>query len=357
MWLLAGTATADTLRIATYNTELKRDGPGLLLRDILKDDAQVASVVGVIAHVNPDIVLLQSFDYDLGLVALTAFLERLRAAGADYPYLFARAPNTGIPTGADLDRDGRLGEAEDAQGYGEFTGQGGMALLSKLPIDETATHDFAPVLWVDLPGASLPRLGGGAYFSDSVLAQLRLSSVGHWDVPVVLPDGTRLHLLAFHASTPAFDGAESRNDLRNRDELRFWEQYLDKVPGAFVLLGDANLDPADGDGLRSAMRTFLANPSIQDPMPQSVGATEAAISQGGVNLGQRGDPSLDTADWPDEDGWPGNLRVDYVLPSAGLRVLDAGVFWPASSDPLRALLGEGEGRASRHALVWADIGW
>jgi hypothetical protein len=353
---VAQPASADALRIATYNTEMHRDGPGLLLRDILAGtDPQIDSIIKIIAHVDPDVLLLTSFDYDLGLAALTAFAADLRLVGVDYPYAFARAPNTGRPTDADLDADGRRGEAEDAHGYGDFAGQGGMALLSRLPIDEHAVQDFAPMLWVDLPGASLPVIDDKPYFSPQVTATLRLSSVGHWDLPVILPDGTRLHLLAFHNSTPAFDGVEARNDLRNRDELRFWNGYLDQISEPFVLLGDANLDPSDGDGLRGAMQLFLKDARLQDPMPQSVGATEAAARQGGVNLAQQGDPSLDTADWPDEPGFPGNLRVDYVLPSSALNVQDAGVFWPASRDPFAALLGEGEGRASRHALVWVDL--
>ena len=36
-------ASAETLRIATFNTDLARDGPGLLLRDILKGADDVLS--------------------------------------------------------------------------------------------------------------------------------------------------------------------------------------------------------------------------------------------------------------------------------------------------------------------------
>ena len=74
--------------------------------------------------------------------------------------------------------------------------------------------------------------------------------------------------------------------------------------------------------------------------------------QAGRNLTHTGDPALDTADWSDETG-PGNLRVSYVLPDKRLQVIDAGVFWPASNDPLRNLI-TGEG-AARHRLVWVDL--
>jgi hypothetical protein len=52
-------------------------------------------------------------------------------------------------------------------------------------------------------------------------------------------------------------------------------------------------------------------------------------------------------DWPNV----GRLRVDYVLPSAGLEVLDSGVFWPAADAPDHATVSA----ASRHRLVWVDI--
>ena len=62
--LLALPANAETIRIATFNTELARKGPGLLLRDVLKGTDDIASVQDAINTVNPDIIALQSFDYD-----------------------------------------------------------------------------------------------------------------------------------------------------------------------------------------------------------------------------------------------------------------------------------------------------
>jgi hypothetical protein len=40
------------------------------------------------------------------------------------------------------------------------------------------------------------------------------------------------------------------------------------------------------------------------------------------------------------------LRVSYVLPSWGWRVVDAGVVWPAADGPAVA---------GAHHLVWVDI--
>jgi hypothetical protein len=351
--VLALPGSAETLRFATFNADLSRDGPGLLLQELRRGtSAQVAAVVEVIASAAPDVLLLTGVDWDHDLLALQALQAALAAKGAVYDYRFAPRPNSGMPSGLDLDGDGRLGGARDAQGYGRFAGEGGMALLSRLPVDTTAARDFSALLWRDLPDA----LTGGARLSPDALAQQRLSSTGHWDVPLRLPQGGAVHVLAFLATPPVFDGPEDRNGRRNHDEAAFWLRYLaGRLPAAppaapFVLMGDANLDPADGEGRPGALRALLAHPALQDPAPRSAGAVVAAAAQGGPNATQVGDAALDTVDWP-EAGDLGNRRVDYVLPSAGLRVLGSGVIWPAPGEPLA----ETAEAASRHRLVWVDV--
>ena len=334
--------------------ELARKGPGLLLRDILTgEDPAVLAVQEVLAHADPDIVLLTGIDWDLGLAAVRALTEPL-----DYPHLFGLRPNSGMPTGRDMDGDGRLGGPRDAQGYGWFSGQGGMALLSRVPVDAAGVRSFSEVPWRDLPYAQLPKIGGAPFPSEEALAVQRLSSVAHWDVPVVLPSGERLHLLTFAATTPVFDGPEDRNGLRNHDEVMFWTQYLNGAldwsppKGPVIVLGNANLDPVDGHGRREAVLGLLSHPRLQDPEPRSAGGTAAAEAQGGVNARHSGPPEMDTADWRDENG-PGNLRVSYVLPDRRLQVTGSGVFWPAPEDPLHRLV-SGEG-LPRHRLVWVDV--
>ena len=87
---------------------------------------------------------------------------------------------------------------------------------------------------------------------------------------------------------------------------------------------------------------------------RGVGAAlgEAAL-QGGANASHRGDPALDTADFSDRA--PGNLRVDYALPSTGLGVVRAGVFWPVQADPLSRLTGTFPFPTSDHRPVWVDL--
>ncbi|MEZ5777482.1 MAG: endonuclease/exonuclease/phosphatase family protein [Paracoccaceae bacterium] len=309
------------------------------------------AAAAVIARAAPDVLLLNGFDYDLDGAALAAFAGTVEKHGRRYPHFFAFRPNTGWATGIDLDGDGRRGGPGDAQGFGRFAGQGGMALLSRLPVDLGDAADYSGFLWRDLPGS----LVAGAGLSEDALAIQRLSTTGHWSVPVALPEGGQLTLLAWHASPPVFDGPEDRNGRRNHDETAFWLRLLDgalsyDLPvGPFIIVGDANLDPVDGDGRPEALMELLSDARVKDPVPQSAGGA-AAIAQGGANGAQRGDPAADTADWPDDPG-PGNMRVDYVLPSADLTVVAAGVWWP-SPDESGA---EEAARASRHRLVWVDI--
>ena len=69
-------------------------------------------------------------------------------------------------------------------------------------------------------------------------------------------------------------------------------------------------------------------------------------SHGRTAPAQKGAPALDTALYDF-----GGLRVDYVLPSADLRLTGAGVLWPPEGDPLADTLRA----ASRHYPVWVEV--
>ncbi|MGS4945123.1 endonuclease/exonuclease/phosphatase family protein [Meridianimarinicoccus sp. RP-17] len=348
--LLASPLRADdgVLRLAVYTVEMDRTGPGLLLRDLKRGDPEADAVARVIAHADPDVILLLRFDYDADGLALGAFADLLSSHGVDYKHHFALHPNAGRMTDFDLDGDGRLRGPGDAQGYGLFAGQNGMAILSKLPIDTAAMRDFSDFLWRDLPGAVLPTYPDGTPFpSAAAQSAQRLSSIGHWNVPVILPDGGRLHLLAWHATPPVFDGPEDRNGLRNRDEIRFWQVYLDgglgpAPPAApFVVLGNANNDPKRGDGLDAAITGLLRHPALLDPRP---------VSQ----LGAAGGVPEATVAWDVPDA-PPMMRVDYLLPSAVLDVQGAGIVWSAPGPDTETPSEPDTGTGSRHGLVWVDI--
>ncbi|MGR3323665.1 MAG: endonuclease/exonuclease/phosphatase family protein [Pseudooceanicola sp.] len=343
--LTAAGAAAAELRVAYYHTELSREGPGLMLRDIAAEEAQVVALRRVIEAVDPDILVLGGMDFDARGVALGAF-----NAALDRPYAHAvpLRPNRGIATGLDLDGDGRLGGPGDAQAYGRFAGQGGMALLSRFP-PAGAARSLNEVLWRDLPDSLMVDHAGKPGASGLGAGVQRLSSGGHWIVPLAIADGQEVAIMAFHASPPVFDGPEDRNGRRNHDEIRMWQHLLDgRLPvvppeGACVLAGTANADPFDGEARRAGIRGLLSDPRFRDPKPLSEGGAAHA------NPGHAGTPGLDTVDW--EEPEPGNLRVDYVLPSARMEVVAAGVFWPAPEAPLA----ETAARASRHRLVWVDL--
>ncbi len=331
--LAASAAGAESYRFLTYNAELTRKGPGLLVRDLMRfEDAALIETLQRIVELKPDVAALQSFDFDHNHVALQLVQDRLAELGHAMPYRFALMPNAGQSTGFDLNRDGRLDTASDRQGYGQFLGQGGVAILSRHPIETQAAKDLSSLLWKDLPDAHLPK----DYFTAQELDVLRLHGVAAWDVPVHLPGGT-VHVLAVQASSPVFDGPENRNGLRNADQLRFWDDYVSEMEQPFVLMGGLNNDPFDGEGLSPPLRSLLGNAALQDTRPRSAPRDE----QDPLHLG----PTLeDTVDWGREIG---SLRVDYILPSAGLGVVASGVDWGDDA--------QNHEDAPAHRPVWVDL--
>ncbi|MEP1943131.1 MAG: endonuclease/exonuclease/phosphatase family protein, partial [Sulfitobacter sp.] len=140
----------------------------------------------------------------------------------------------------------------------------------------------------------------------------------HWVVPITTSGGMPLRLMTFYATPPIYDGEEDRNGRRNHDEIAFWSDYLARnpAPSPFVLMGTANIDPARGNGRAEGINALLSHPNLQNPFDDSP-----------------------TADFRDPK--PGDLRVDYLLPSVGWRVLDHGLVTAPD--------------ASRHSLLWVDI--
>jgi len=365
---------AASVRVATFNASLNRPQAGQLAEELVAPGSEKAShVAAILQRVRPDILLLNEFDFDAEGVALDGFVANYLAVSqqgetpVDYTYRYASEVNAGVPSGVDLDGDGAISNGNDAFGWGRFPGQYGMAILSRYPIDIEGVRTFTTFLWKDMPGALLPvnSTTGESFYSEDALAVFRLSSKSHWDVPIRI-DEQVLHLLASHPTPPVFDGSEDRNGRRNRDEIRFWADYLstDRAgyiyddagvtgglhPGAdFVIVGDLNADPFDGESVGHAVRMLLEHPRVAgDFTPFSDGGTAAANRQRRANDSHQGDPVFDTADF--SDSGPGNLRTDYVLPSRTLAIDDGGVFWPVISDS------ESEwARASDHHLVWIDL--
>ena len=298
--------------MALWHAKLSREGSGLFWRDLQNKEASFVDIAKAISEADADIVVLTRFDFDANDTALREFAT---IVGAGHDHVMALHSNSGLPTGLDIDGDGRVEEPEDAQAYGRFPGQEALAVMSRFPIDRSAVRSFNDILWRDLPGTHIKPEDTGADVQ-------RLSSGGHWIVPVDVMGNRqswRLSLMIGHAGAPVFDGPEDRNGRRNLDELRLWGQILDALHGPppqtpLVFMADTNLDPIRGEGYRDAMATFLARDLLADPLADQI-----------------------TAEWDD----PGPMRVSYLLPSADLLIRAAKV-WPSLTE-------------QEHRLITVDI--
>lgn len=377
-----------SIRFASFNASLNRSSAGELISDLsTPDDTQAQAIAEIIQRTSPDVVLVNEFDFDADGTAASLFQENYLSVpqrGVDpveYPYVYVAPSNTGISSGLDLNNDGSVGGPNDAFGFGFFEGQFGFVIFSKHPIVEEEIRTFQQFRWADMPSALLPADpldadGDGDtanWFTPEELEQVRLSSKNHVDLPIEV-DGEIIHVLASHPTPPVFDGPEDLNGRRNFDEIRFWSDYVNGeayiyddagVSGGlaagekFVIMGDQNSDPFDGDSIPGAAQQILDNPIVNTAVtPSSEGGVDAAARQGGANLDHIGNPAFDTADFgfnPDDptmDLPPGNLRVDYALPSNNLGITDAQVFWQPSDDPLFPLA---EFPTSDHRLVYVDV--
>lgn len=343
-----------SVRVAAFNifelglTKLdERDSSGAPANE------QVLAAASIIREIRPAILLLNEIDALPNDPALTArrFEAEFLATGPDsirYPFIYSARTNTGDLSGYDLNRDGVVATAadvgtrthgDDSWGYGTYDGQYGMAILSQYPLDTAAVRAFRMFRWKDLPNANIPP----GWYSDEILEQFRLSSKTHWDVPVIVGTDT-LHLLASHPTPTGFDGDEDRNGRRNYDEVGFWKHYLDNsdvirddrgatgglgTQSYFVIMGDLNAAPdreAPEFAPAPAIMQLLQHVRVQDPAMLTGKSTTRS---------------------------PTGSRIDYVLPSANLRVTGGGVFRPDSlTNPADAIRGA---VASDHRMVWVDL--
>ena len=366
--ILAGCETGNsTLRVATFNIwEMSTEKLHQVDENGAGQDEQIRAAAEIIKMVRPDILVLNEIDHDYNFPDdlaknarqfRDAYLNRGEAAFG-YPHVFAAPCNTGIRSGFDFDDDGIIADSRhvgsrlhgvDCYGYGAYPGQYSMALLSRFPIDETDVRTFQKFLWKDLPDNHLPP----GFYSDEELDIFRLSSKSHWDVPVLVGD-ERLHLLMSHPTPPGFDGPEDRNGRRNFDEIKFWVHFIDNdaalyddagVRGGhdkkepYFIAGDLNASPeapVEYDDV-NAIHQLLRHPKIFDPFHDRQSSRTSVRTP--AHTAKFGDDRL--------------MRIDYLLPSRGLNILDRGVFWPERElDNLGFELAE---KASDHRLVWIDI--
>ena len=104
-----------TIRFASFNVSFYRKAAGKLLEDLTRDDllVQPRRVAEVIQRVRPDVLLLNEFDYDEAGKGIKAFQENLLGVSQngqqpiEYPHVYFAAVNTGMPSGVDLNNDGK----------------------------------------------------------------------------------------------------------------------------------------------------------------------------------------------------------------------------------------------------------
>ena len=179
------------------------------------------------------------------------------------------------------------------------------------------------------------------YYSDATMEHLRLSSKNHVDLPIKVSEDKTIHLLAMHPTPPVFDGIEDRNGRRNYDEIRLFSDYISSDysknsylvddqgnqggigdDASFIIAGDLNADPVDGDSYNYAIHQLLQHPRIAQEV--AVG-NRVPASNGGKNYtDKKASENKGIADY-----WTHTfpLRLDYVLPSSDLNVVDSGIYW------------------------------
>lgn len=367
---LAQDADEPTVRFATFNVSLNRKSQGQLLEDLKRGSDQAHSVAEIIQRVRPDVILLNEFDFDATGKAVTYFKTHYlrvphgQAEPIEYAFHYTGPVNTGVPSGRDLDKNGRVGDPADAYGYGVFPGQYGMVALSRFPFDQKSIRTFQKFLWKSMPNADLPTTDDEPFYSPEDLQHIRLSSKSHWDLPIRIGEHIT-HFLVSHPTPPAFDGPEDRNGCRNHDEIRFWADYVTSEKSgyiyddngkrgglasdrSFVIAGDLNADPKDGGSRGNAIQQLLKHPLVTDSAPSNDGGARQARLDGKANAAHKSLPKFDTSNFSDKV--VGNLRVDYVLPSKNLRHSRSGIFWPGPGEAGAELI-----NCSDHRLVWIDV--
>lgn len=370
------TSVVKTIRIATFNASLYGKKAGEIRERLSdRDDLRARRIASVIQTVRPDVLLVNELDYEPGsapakllaqnyfAVAQTNSTDDGQLKPIDYPYLFSAPSNTGIDSSMDLNKDGKLKTGNDSWGYGVYPGQYAMTVYSRFPIQAAEIRSFQNFLWKDMPDALRPvdPKTGSPYYDDTLWSQLRLSSKNHIDVPIQIGDHV-LHVLASHPTPPVFDGPEDRNGARNHDEVQFWNHYLTDNAASknwliddagnsggldqdarFVVMGDLNSDPVEGSGRRDAIKKLLGHERVNDTQPK---ASKADAAERASWYRGPSDVRSKTADF----GRNGLMRVDFVIPSRNLSVVDSGVFWPPKSDPKSRWAS-----ASDHRMVWIEV--
>ncbi|MBW2522711.1 MAG: endonuclease/exonuclease/phosphatase family protein [Deltaproteobacteria bacterium] len=351
-----GGGPSGSVRIAQFNVQG-------LSTDKLLDPAngQVRAVTEIVARFDPDILCIEELEYDLEGVPVAEQVPGRFDGGAQNAARIAAALNaatSGAPyehTLITLSNSGFLWAGPDngvlefgSRGAGELADMN-YGIVSRYPILKDQVRVVTDVAWSDLP--------------DNVTAQMQ-SEIG-----AVVPEGYPLFSKALVIAPIDVDGEVLVIVLlhpvppiiyptwpyRNHDELGGARALLDGVlPGVdplpedarFVLVGDLNADPDDGDSLPGAIRQLLDHPRLVPYQPEGAGT-------GGNNPQRNTNVSDCPSTTPIDPTASFQLQLDYLMPSATIgEPLDGGVFFPAESADFDLAC-----RGSDHMMLWAELPW
>lgn len=354
------------LRVATLHADLTGDSSAEVLEELQGGMNPRGRVLAETVQLNaPDVLVLTGVSYDdhqeIAEVLNAEYLSRGQngQTGMQYTHTYAAPTNSGIDSGADLDKDGRVGGPADALGYGRYPGERGMLVFSVHPIVEDEVRTFQEFLWEDMPENSMPK----DRFSSLEKSVLRLPSTSMWDIPIEVPGAEdHVHVVATDLNSSAQSEASAAS--RNEDQRRMVSDYIsgeswylyddDGAYGgldagtAFVVAGsladstELLTQPADEV---PELSSLLDAEVVQDPAPQAV--TDQPLPE------RRDDQTDPQATQGLSSG--AAVRSSYVLPASVLDVDRSGVFWPARGEFGYNLVDPGQPGTAAGRLVWLDI--
>ncbi len=370
---------------------------------------QIRNVAAIIQTERPAVLMMGEFNNDgiaenqdaikgfrLNYLAVpqnglgTTSDEKKMLKPIQFAYAENFSTNTGLLSDFDLDRDGKVALPGDAWGFGFYHGQYAFGLLSQYPIDTDNIRTFQNFKWKDMPGEVNPTITncddeknpipdgmkcGDEWYSAEAWAEKPLSSKNHVDAPILIPTATGekvVHLLLSHPTPPVFDTVTENNKLLNRAEIDFWNDYVagedyiyddaGKKGGlglddSFVVMGDLNADPENGDGFLDAIQDLMNHNRVNTLATDGVYAPSSFGSTECYALGFCKENTF-----PERVTSTFGLRVDHAIPSNDLNIIDSGVFWPATFEEGHMLMndkrvgkwGNGKDISSDHRLVWIE---
>lgn len=406
----------DTYEALVAEMELSREEQSALIQRYKDNDStltetqkttakkviQIRNVAETIQRTRPNVFLLAEFNNDgegKDMKAIEGFHDNYLAYAQNdqlkpISYQFRKniATNTGKPSGFDLDNNGKATNIQnDAWGFGNYYGQYAFAVFSQFQIDENNIRTFQNFKWKDMPGETNLKIvkcddptkipAGKScddnWYSDEAWEQFPLSSKNHADLPIIIPTPSGeqvIHFLVSHPTPPIWANAANHNVIRNHAEIEFWKDYIESdnymyddkgITGGlaagskFVIAGDLNADPIQGDGDLTAINDLQKSPLVN--IHATIGS-QTPTSKGGPECFDLDICTGDNKNTPyiDHITSKSGLRLDHVIPSENLTVTDSGVFWPASNEDGYHLvydkeLGNSKGVSSDHRLVWVDF--